>query len=132
MNKKYFSTWRFTLMFQREVAVRLAASPGGREHILTMVETFGLDPAMTVLDLGAGLGGATRTMCSKFGVWVTGFEVDEALAELHAAIGPGALWVVTSDHGEGLLSHDYVGHGRYLYEEQLRVLLLLSGPGVPA
>ena len=62
------------------------ASPGGRDHILTMIKLFALDPAMTVLDLGAGLGGATRTMCSKFGVWVTGFEVDEALAEAGMAL----------------------------------------------
>ena len=62
------------------------ASPGGRDHILTMVKLFALDPAMTVLDLGAGLGGATRTMCSKFGVWVTGFEADEALAEAGMAL----------------------------------------------
>ncbi len=62
------------------------ASPGGRDHILTMIKLFALDPAMTVLDLGAGLGGATRTMCSKFGVWVTGFEADEALAEAGMAL----------------------------------------------
>ena len=62
------------------------ASPGGREHILTMVKTFGLDPAMTVLDLGTGLGGAARVMCEKFGVWVTGFEADEALAEAGMAL----------------------------------------------
>ena len=49
-----------------------------------MVQIFGLDPAMSVLDLGAGLGGAVRTMCEKLaldGVWVTGFEVDEILVE---------------------------------------------------
>lgn len=62
------------------------ASPGGREHILNMVKTFGLDPAMTVLDLGTGLGGAARVMCEKFGVWVTGFEADEALAEAGMAL----------------------------------------------
>ncbi len=57
------------------------ASPGGHNHILELVNIFGLDPAMTVLDLGAHLGGAARAMCGKFGVWVTGFEVDEALVE---------------------------------------------------
>ncbi len=51
-----------------------------------MVKIFGLDPAMTVLDLGAGLGGAARAMCEKFGVWVTGFEVDEGLAEAGMAL----------------------------------------------
>ena len=37
------------------------------------------------------------------------------------------LWIVTSDHGEGMGNHGYAGHGRYLYEEQLRVPLLLHG-----
>jgi SAM-dependent methyltransferase len=62
------------------------ASPGGHSYILDMVKIFGLDPAMTVLDLGAGLGGAARAMCEKFGVWVTGFEVDKALAEAGMAL----------------------------------------------
>ncbi len=62
------------------------ASPGGHDHILTMVKIFGLDPAMTVLDLGAGLGAAARIMCKKFGVWVAGFEADEALAEAAMAL----------------------------------------------
>ena len=36
-----------------------------------------------------------------------------------------ALWVITSDHGEGLGNHGYEGHGRYVYEEQLRVPLVI-------
>ncbi len=64
------------------------STPGGTQHILDMVKLFALDPSMTVLDLGAGLGGAARTMCGKFGVWVTGFEVDENLVE--AATGLSA------------------------------------------
>ncbi len=51
-----------------------------------MIKIFALDPAMTVLDLGTGLGGAARIMCEKFGVWVTGFEADEALAEAGMAL----------------------------------------------
>ncbi|MHA1600000.1 MAG: methyltransferase domain-containing protein [Alphaproteobacteria bacterium] len=57
------------------------SSPGGAEHVAEMVKFFGLNPAMSVLDLGAGLGGATRTMCENYGVWVNGFEADENLAE---------------------------------------------------
>jgi SAM-dependent methyltransferase len=61
-------------------------SPGGRKHTLDMVTSFGLDPAMSVLDLGTGLGGSARAMCEKFGVWVTGFEVDADLAEAGMAL----------------------------------------------
>ena len=38
--------------------------------------------------------------------------------------------VMTSDHGEGLGAHDYYyDHGTYLYDEELRVPLLLRLPG---
>ena len=35
------------------------------------------------------------------------------------------LWIVTSDHGEGLGSHGYAGHGWQVYQEQLRVPLVV-------
>jgi arylsulfatase A-like enzyme len=35
-----------------------------------------------------------------------------------------ALWIITSDHGEGLGSHREKGHSRHLYNEQLRALLI--------
>ena len=77
--KQRWETSRVTLV--QKVWGEGFESPGGRKHILNMVKIFGLDPAMTVLDLGAGLGGAARIMCGDFGVWVTGFEADANLAE---------------------------------------------------
>jgi arylsulfatase A-like enzyme len=38
------------------------------------------------------------------------------------------LLVVTSDHGEGLGQHSYFSHGLYLYEEQLRIPLIVRPP----
>jgi len=35
-----------------------------------------------------------------------------------------AIWVITSDHGEGLGNHYYAGHGKHIYNEQLRVPLI--------
>ncbi|HYC01977.1 MAG TPA: methyltransferase domain-containing protein [Azospirillaceae bacterium] len=57
------------------------ATPGGDEHIPTLVKPFGLNPAMSVLDIGAGLGGSTRAMAKQFGAWVTGLEGNPTLAE---------------------------------------------------
>lgn len=37
--------------------------------------------------------------------------------------------VVTADHGEALGEHNYVGHGRHVYQEILHVPLILSWPG---
>jgi arylsulfatase A-like enzyme len=44
---------------------------------------------------------------------------------------PEARWIVTSDHGEGLGNHHYDDHGQYLYDEQLRVPLIVAGAGGP-
>jgi arylsulfatase A-like enzyme len=33
------------------------------------------------------------------------------------------LWVITSDHGQGLANHDWFGHHRYIYNEQVHVPL---------
>ncbi len=54
---------------------------------------------------------------------------DSEVQRLYAALeGPASprkgLWIVTSDHGEGLGSHGYEGHGGRIYNEQLRVALL--------
>lgn len=37
---------------------------------------------------------------------------------------------VTSDHGEEFLEHGMLGHGRQLFDESVRVPLILSGPGI--
>ncbi len=39
----------------------------------------------------------------------------------------GTLWVITSDHGEGLGNHAYTGHSARIWEEQLRVPLIIHG-----
>jgi SAM-dependent methyltransferase len=55
--------------------------PGGPSAILTLVKPFALNPSMTVMDFGAGLGGGTRAVSEEFGVWVNGFEPDAIMAE---------------------------------------------------
>jgi arylsulfatase A-like enzyme len=40
------------------------------------------------------------------------------------------LVVLAADHGESLGEHDYVGHGRHLYENIVRVPLMFRFPGV--
>lgn len=56
-------------------------TPGGHDHVPYLVKPLGLNPAMSVLDLSAGLGGTSRTMASKYGCWVTGLEASEFLAK---------------------------------------------------
>lgn len=56
----------------------------------------------------------------------TDHQVERLYRELDALGPPGrTLWIVTSDHGEGLASHGVAGHGSRIYQEQLRVPLVI-------
>lgn len=54
--------------------------PGGADEAIKLANPFALDPAMTVLELGAGLGGGARAVVEQFGVWVNGHESDREFA----------------------------------------------------
>jgi arylsulfatase A-like enzyme len=64
--------------------------------------------------------------------------VDHEIGELRGALEAAGLWdrslvVITSDHGDGLYEHEYVGHLDQVYEEQVRVPLVVKFPrGGPA
>src|SRR3546814_15795585 len=62
------------------------AGPGGSEHAIEVVQAFGLTPVHTVLDLSAGLGGPATAIVQRFGVWITGYELDPELAEAAPAV----------------------------------------------
>jgi arylsulfatase len=56
--------------------------------------------------------------------------VDDEIRRLYDTLRSRALpgydlWIVASDHGEGLGSHNFGGHGRYMYREQLQVPLIV-------
>lgn len=60
--------------------------------------------------------------------------VDREVARLHDAFvkaRPGSIVLLTGDHGEAFGEHDSSAHGTTLYEEQVRVPLLIVGPGIP-
>ena len=48
-----------------------------------------------------------------------------------AGVRERTILVVTSDHGEEFQEHGRLTHGSHLYEETVRVPLLLRGPGIP-
>jgi ubiquinone/menaquinone biosynthesis C-methylase UbiE len=56
-------------------------TPGGTDHVPYLVRPLGLNPAMSVLDLSAGLGGTSRAMAAEYGCWVTGLEASPLLAK---------------------------------------------------
>ena len=50
------------------------------------------------------------------------------VAMRHRAGKEGTVFVVTSDHGEGLGDHDWAAHGLNLYEEAVRIPLVVAWP----
>ena len=55
--------------------------------------------------------------------------VDAQIERLYEAVqtdgtSVNALWIVTSDHGQGLANHGWFGHHRNIYNEQLHVPLV--------
>lgn len=57
-------------------------SPGGVEHTAYLVRPFGINSAMSILDLSAGLGGVARTIALEYKAWVTGMEASPLLASI--------------------------------------------------
>lgn len=55
--------------------------PGGPEHVLSLVKSFGLSPASSIIEIGSGLGGGTRAIAGSYGAYVTGWEMNPELAE---------------------------------------------------
>ena len=55
--------------------------PGGPENVIAMSKLLALSPEMSAAMIGASLGGPTRVLADEFGVWMTGYEQSEALAQ---------------------------------------------------
>lgn len=64
--------------------------PGGAGFIHELVSPMGLNEEKSVLEIGAGLGGAARVVAEDFGAWVTALEPDLALAEAGMALSVAA------------------------------------------
>jgi arylsulfatase A-like enzyme len=54
--------------------------------------------------------------------------LDGHLGRLLDAIGPDAFVAITSDHGESFGEHDHLLHGAHLYEDNVRVPLVVRYP----
>lgn len=87
--------------------------PGDAEHVLGLVKPFGLNPAMSVLDVAARLGGPARAIAEAFGTYVTGLERDPDLArrgmEMSVASGMSKRAAITAIDPEGF----ELRHGLY-------------------
>ena len=65
-------------------------------------------------------------------VWATDRGIGEVLAALdRLGLTEDTLVIALADHGEELMEHGWLGHTRSMYEEVVRVPLVMAGPGVP-
>ena len=55
--------------------------PFDKSYTVDMVKPFGLNEKMSVVDLGARLGGGTRAIAERYKVWITGMEPDAEYAK---------------------------------------------------
>jgi len=55
--------------------------PGGPDYVISLSKLLALSPEMSMLQIGAGLGGPARVLVERFGVWITGFETSGMLVE---------------------------------------------------
>ena len=56
--------------------------PGGKQQIVGMTKLLALNKKMTMLEVGAGMGGPARVLAENFGVWVEGLEQAEKMVEV--------------------------------------------------
>ena len=54
--------------------------PGNADYVLGLVKPFAANPAMSILDIAAGLGGPARAIAAAFDTYITGFERDPEIA----------------------------------------------------
>lgn len=58
---------------------------------------------------------------------------DSFIAQLLEALPRENTFILfVGDHGESLYEHDYLGHGRRIYQAGLRIPLMIRGPGIEA
>lgn len=56
-------------------------SPGPEDFIAKLVSLLRLTPQMSMIDLGAGLGGPSRAINAAYGVWITAYEWEAEIAK---------------------------------------------------
>ncbi|MFT7463125.1 MAG: arylsulfatase A-like enzyme [Pseudohongiellaceae bacterium] len=104
-----------------------AAGLSGAALVNWLVEQQGLDP--DGFESEKQLGEALPNIDRYDGAIAL---VDKAVSQLFDGVssapgGDNVAWIVTADHGEGFTNHGLLGHSRHVYNEQLKVPLLVHG-----
>ena len=57
---------------------------------------------------------------------------DDQVGQLLKHVPENTVVVFVADHGESLYEHNYLGHGRRIYQNNLHIPLIIHGPGIEA
>lgn len=57
---------------------------------------------------------------------------DQEIGKVLAALPTDTIVVFVADHGESLFEHNYLGHGRRIYQNNLHIPLMIRGAGIEA
>ncbi len=112
--------------------MRQDSSQRGEELQSLLIEVHGIPPEFLAKEQERFEGMGPMERFDRYDAQIA--FVDRELHRLFEGLesstrGSRTLWVVTADHGEGLGSHQYIGHGKHLYREQIRVPLIFFGSG---
>jgi len=97
---------------------RAIGAPSDDAHFAHLATTYAVNPEMNG-DVRAAFVDRIDLYDAKI------LAVDREIERLRQALPSDHMLLVTADHGEGLGSHGYEGHGRELYAEQVEVPLIV-------
>ena len=116
---------------ERQVAEFVGAAPSDRPLFL-WVHFFEPHEPYVVHPEHVFTGGASRDVDAYDSEVATADDGIGRITRLVQARRPGAVVIVTADHGEEFGEHGGRYHGTTVYDEQVRVPLVVVGPGVRA
>lgn len=76
-----------------------------------------------------GLRGMDRTERARVKYASEVAYADHHIGRLLEALPEDTRILFVADHGESLYEHDYLGHGRYLYQDSVHVPFMIHAPG---
>jgi hypothetical protein len=114
---------------ERQVAGYLEGAPPGRPLFL-WVHFFEPHEPYVMHDSHMFSGGASADIDAYDSEVATADEGIGRIVRLMRERRPGAVVIVTADHGEEFGEHGGRYHGTTVYEEQVRVPMVIVGPGV--
>ena len=92
--------------------------------------THYIEPHNWTKDHKPGPEGRTKNARYNLSLAATDTALDVLLLSVYKTLGENTIVVVTSDHGEGLGDHGIPHHAGSLYNSEIRVPLVIAGPGI--